>query len=228
MIYDSERGPDRWRSLIERQVLTEDSGSFTSRFLRRFTGLSKIKHLALSLVPFAYTPALYPMLRVCCPELKTLTFCYNRKELYTRFSSGCDIQFLELDSNLHDYAWFKWDQVYNGRHEPLVENKQSVRSYRSDLISNWNYDVNRYETWKSSLRVGFHVYCEKYGLGWEPSLRVCLMTHVNANGCRHIFSYKSGRLARESFMDSLCLKDEEGNFLSRYDGIEELFREVEK
>jgi hypothetical protein len=246
MVYPSELGAEYVRehtrftpSIFDVENFTQGPGSFRSRCLRRFTGLSKVKHLALSSVFLDFTPALFPILQVCCPELKTITFCYTDIRLYNRFSSACDIQLLDWDSNYEDYVQFRWDQMENGKYSDSCGVKINARMWKRSLRAKLDLKASRFRNWNDALRQAFHGYCEKYGLDWAPALRVCLMTNVAADGFRYIFSDGlSDRLERTvlrvngeeyaSCLDCLPLTDKEGNFLSRYDGIEDLFREAEE
>jgi hypothetical protein len=246
MVYPSELGVEYVRehtrftpSIFDVENFMQGPGSFRSRCLRRFTGLSKVKHLALSSVFLDFTPALFPILQVCCPELKTITFCYTDIRLYNRFSSACDIQFLDWDSNYEDYVRLRWDQMENGKYSDSCGIKNNARAWKRNLMAKWNLKASRFRNWNDALRQEFHSYCERYGLDWAPTLRVCLMTHVSADGFRYIFSdglsdrpgetaLRVNGVGYASCLDCLPLTDKEGNFLSRYDGIEDLFREAEE
>jgi hypothetical protein len=196
---------------------------FKQRCLRRFTGLSKVKHLAV-VVHFWETdcPALFPILQVCCPVLQSLTICASEMGGQKELSRLYKLRLIDIDSNVIDYAWFQTSQILDNMVKKFM---------RSQL----QREIVQLANWKRYLRKEYSDFREKYGIKWTPTLRIRSLARMNRDGGWHYLDREVGYgifvgdngLDYTGFLESLCLTDNKGNFLSRYDGIERLLSEGE-
>lgn len=82
---------------------------FEERCFRRFTGLSKIKHLALNIGELGsfyihlHCTNLFEILQVCCPALETLAFCRADTPEHQDRSKCDELRLVSFYSNIMDY-----------------------------------------------------------------------------------------------------------------------------
>lgn len=188
------------------------------RLIRRFTGLSKVKHLAVEFdFPRSDCTKLYLTLQVCCPELESLTFCvFNQRRVQETFYEQ---QLIDMDSNFLDYAWFRTS------FEPTKE----LRIWARHLLQSETY---RYVSWKSYLVSSNFWWNKVYRPEWTPTLQVSALARLSKDGSLYYLweeEVEEGDFSDDSssFLAYVRLTDGEGRFFSRYDGIERLFSEAE-
>ncbi|KUJ17093.1 uncharacterized protein LY89DRAFT_782295 [Mollisia scopiformis] len=197
---------------------------------RLFIGLAKVKHLALAFdILHSNGGQLFAPLQSCCPELENLIlFPSSMVEggplKLPKQSSHHRLKFIDIDSNVIDYVF--------QRREQLSDRNLKRKALRGIAILITLYDHAQ------QYRAVFPEYIEQYGRSWTPSIRVCLVVKWNEKyrawqtryleGDKYSKGYrgKDGKLYR-GFVESDMMCGEDGEVLSRYDGIAEMFGRLE-
>jgi hypothetical protein len=232
-----ESGPD----ILDRSLFSLGDQEFMTEIFTRFVGLSRVKHLALAFnVTHDNGGALFLALQAACPDLQTLTVFPNSQmhvsaRDHHRLWGVEDLHFVDVDSNLIDYAWFRRDLLPERRYK-----NKSLRGigllYHLDEIARQYASVFPEHIQRYSLRIG-----QK----WSPSAKLCVLASKNSLGkgfrTLHIEGddywrgfpqevqedqedEENGKLC-EGFLESGMVCDIEGELFSRYDGIKQLFDE---
>lgn len=197
---------------------------------RTFIGLAKVKHLAVAFdLLHDNGGQLFGPLQSCCPELETLTLfpssmCEGGPMKHPRLGTNHKVKFLDIDSNLLDYVSFRWSQL----HERKL-NRKAIRGVA--VLLTLHDHAQQYHN-------VFPDYIEHYGRNWKPRIRVCLMAKWNERckgwqtrfleGDRYSkgFQGEDGRMYR-GFVESGMICGGDGEVLSRYDGVAEMFDGLE-
>jgi hypothetical protein len=205
-----------------------DGSAFNLSCFVLFSGLAKVKNLALAFdLLHENGGELFGPLQACCPSLQTLIlFPSSQLRGSSRHGprlSGCnDLRFIDIDSNLVDFVRLRWDCC----RDRLLKRK-ALRGLAT--LTALNGTAQQYSN-------VFPQYIEQFGQAWNPSIRVCLLTSWNAHAQGWQTGYletdryskgfpgEDGNLYR-GFIESGIVCDAKGELLSRYDGMERLFRE---
>ena len=208
--------------------------AFTLGCFRLFTGLSKVRHLALAFDVFHDNGgALFSQLQACCPDLQSLTlFPSSQLEGYWQLQ-GCsqhgqrlcdcqELRFIQFDSNFTNYQELRWD-----RYRHRFAKSKALRGLAT--LASLSIPAQQYG-------IVFPEYVEQYGCDWKPVISIGLLMHWNAKCCgwqtRYLegdnysmgFPGDDGETYR-GFIESSIVCNADGELLSRYDGIRELFLE---
>jgi hypothetical protein len=207
-----------------------EGAAFNLRCFAMFSGLSKVKHLALGFdLLHENGGELFGPLQSCCPNLKTMVL-FPSSQLRgsprhgPRLSNRHDLRFVDLDSNFMDLVAMRWDCCRD-----RVLKRKALRGLAT-LITLHGH-AQQYAN-------VFPRYIEQYGQEWNPSIRICLLARWN-NHCkgwqtRYMdtdryskgFPGDDGKLYR-GFIESGMVCDSDGEVMSRYDGMERMFRDME-
>jgi hypothetical protein len=220
--------------ILDRSLFDLTDMEFMTEIYTRFVGLSKVKHLALAFnVTHDNGGALFIALQAACPELRTLTVFPNSQmhvaeQQQDRLWGDDELHFVEVDSNLTDYEFF--------RHDILPSRRHKQKSFRGLEILYQLEDVAR------QYHSVFPEHIRKYSLGigqkWNPTARLCLLSHWNKdyNGFETIhlrgdeywigYPGEDGLLC-DGFLESGAVCNDKGEVFSRYDGLKRLFDEEE-
>jgi hypothetical protein len=203
------------------------------RSLRLFTGLAKVKHLALG---FGFFPDnlgdLFSQLQAFCPNLRSLTL-FPGSQLQGCGRLGClkhgqrlcncqELRFVDFDSNFVDLQRFRRDRCRD-----RVIKYEALPSLMAMALVDW--PAQRY-------RILFTKYIQTHGHDWKPSLKIGLLMQWNSKcegwQTRYLKGddYSEGFLGDDGdtyrgFIESGIACGADGELLSRYDGIRELFAE---
>lgn len=208
--------------------------SFNLGCFRLFTGLSKIRHLALAFDVFHDNGGvLFSRLQACCPDLQTLTL-FPSSQLERSFQApGCshhsnplyncqELRFVDFDSNFINFQQFRWDRY---RHRSM-----KIKALRGLMtLASLSLPAQQYG-------IVFPEYIEQYGRDWKPVIRIGLLMRWNAKCQGWQTEYLEGDNysmgfpgddgeTYHGFIESGIVCDASGELLSRYDGIQELFAE---
>ncbi len=145
--------------------------AFNLGCFRLFTGLSRVKHLALAFDVFHDNGgSFFSQLQACCPDLQTLTL-FPSSQLqgcYDHGSQVCSCQefrFVDFDSNLLDLVNFRWDQ--------FSDRTLKTKALRGLVtLMSLSAPAQQYS-------VVFPEYVERYGQDWKPLIRLALLTRWN-------------------------------------------------
>lgn len=207
-------------------TFTLDTASFNSTCYRLFIGLAKVKRLALAFdVLHNNGGQLFGPLQSCCPELESLViFPTSMVEggplKLPRQSTTQKVEFIDIDSNVIDYIYFRW--------ELLSDRKSKRKALRgiAVLLTLYDHAQQYYSV--------FPEYIEQYGRTWAPKIRVALMMKWNEKskvwqtrnleGDKFSKGYRGidGKLYR-GFVESGPICGSDGEVLSRYDGMVDMF-----
>lgn len=198
----------------------------------RFVGLSRVKHLALAFnLIHDNGGALFIALQAAFPDLQTLTvFPNSQMHVSARNQHKLwgeeDLHFVEVDSNLTDYTFFRHDLLPERRYK-----KKSFRGlemiYHLDDIARQYISVFPEHIQRYSLRIG-QEFSQECGQEWSPSVRVCLLAsknnlekgfrtlHLEGDDYSKGYPQEDGKLC-EGFLESGMVCDIEGELFSRYD-----------
>jgi hypothetical protein len=148
-----------------------DDQKFMTQIFRPLIGLSRVKHLALAFnLIHDNGGALFIALQAAFPDLQTLTvFPNSQMHVSARDQHKLwgeeDLHFVDVDSNLTDYAFF--------RHDLLPERRYKKKSFRGlEILYHLNDVARQYVSvfpehiQRHSLRIGQE---------WSPSVRLCLL-----------------------------------------------------
>lgn len=207
-----------------------DISSFNSVCYRLFIGLVKVKHLALAFdLVHNNGGQLFGPLQACCPDLETITlFPTSMIEggplKMPKQPTHQKLKFIEMDSNVIDLVYYRLSLVRD-RH---IKRK----AHRGISILLTLYDHSK------QYHTVFPQYVKQYGQKWNPSIRVALMMKWNdkckawqtrtLDGDKYSRGYTGddGRGYR-GFVESGMMCGEDGELLSRYDGITRMFGDLE-
>jgi 2EXR family len=223
-----DSGPE----ILDRSPFDLPPEDFRATVFKCLIGLSRVKHLALAFnVAEENGGALFPALQACCPNLQTLTvFPNSQMHASTRDQEKSwgkhDLHFLEVDSNLTDFEYF--------RHDLLPSRRFKEKSFRGLEILHHLEDIG----YQYATAFPEHVEkcCLKFNSDWNPTARLCLLTSWNerCNGYQTLhlegdeywkgYPGEDGRLC-EGFIESGMVCNADGEVYSRYDGIKRLFDE---
>ena len=203
--------------------------AFNLGCFRLFTGLSRVKHLALAFDIFHDNGgALFSQLQACCPDLETLTLFPSSQlqecphVLRPRFN-GQELRFIDFDSNLTNIVELRLDRCP----------KRDLRNkalHGMVTLASLSFPAAQYG-------IVFPEYIEHYGRDWKPLIKLGLLMqwswecegwrtrYLDGDTYSQGFPGDDGKLYR-GFIESGIVCDADGQLLSRYDGIQELFAEV--
>ena len=207
--------------LADASLFDLEGPAFNLGCFRLFTGLARVKHLALAFDVFHDNGgALFSQLQACCPELETLTL-FPSSQLQ-RLCSCRELRFVDFDSNFTNYQEFRWDRYGN-----RATKYKAMRG----LIT-----LNSLSVPAQQYGIVFPEYVEQYGRDWKPIIKIGLLMQWNAK-CRGWqtrylendtysmgFTGDDGETYR-GFIESGIICDADGELLSRYEGMRELFAE---
>jgi hypothetical protein len=224
----AESGPD----ILDRSLFDLPHENFNKTLLRFLTGLSRAKHLALAFnVADENGGAFFTSLQASCPNLKTLTvFPNSQMHVSTRNQPKLwgkhNLHFVEVDSNLLDFEFFRHDIVPSRRCKQTSFRGLEILHHLEDLAHQY-------------IRV-FPEHVEKYGhrfgQDWNPTGRLCLLAswnerykgfqtlHLEGDDYWKGYPGEDGELY-EGFIESGVVCDAEGEVFSRYEGTQRLFGE---
>ncbi|KAE8452631.1 hypothetical protein EG329_013890 [Mollisiaceae sp. DMI_Dod_QoI] len=203
-----------------------DTTSFNQTCYRLFIGLAKVKHLALAFdVLHNNGGQLFGPLQSCCPDLESLiifptSMVEGSPHKLPKQSTSHTLKFIDIDSNVIDYICFRWDQLRDRNLKPKALRGIAV------LLTLYDHAQQYYAV--------FPEYVKQYGRSWTPKIRVCLMTKWNEKCAAWQTRYLEGdkyskgfkgpdnRLYR-GFVESGMICGEDGEVLSRYDGMARMF-----
>jgi hypothetical protein len=225
-----ESGPD----ILDRSLFDLPNEEFNKCLIKFFTGLSRVKHLALAFnVADENGGAFFSSLQASCPNLKTLTV-FPSSQLHV---STCDqpklwgkhsLHFIDVDSNLTDFEYF--------RHDLLPSRRYKEKSFRGLEILYHLEDIAH--QYVKVFPEHVERFSQRFGLDWNPTARLCLLTSWNerCNGFQTLHlegdDYWKGYHGEdgercEGFIESSMACDAKGEVFSRYDGMKRLFEEDE-
>lgn len=202
--------------------------AFNLGCFRLFTGLARVKHLALAFDVFHDNGgALFSQLQACCPDLETLTL-FPSSQLQEcphvrrpRFN-GQELRFIDFDSNLTNLIELRWNRCL----DRALRNK-ALRGMVT--LASLSLPAAQYG-------IIFPEYVENYGQDWKPLVKLGLLMqwsqeregwrtrYLEGDRYSQGFPGDDGKLYR-GFIESRIVCDANGELLSRYDGIHELFAE---
>lgn len=200
-----------------------EGAAFNLQCFVLFSGLAQVKHLALGFDIFNENGGeLFGPLQACCPQLETLII-FPRSQLKGNRHIRRKLQnlrFVDFDSNLTDYLSFRWDRC---RDRTLKVKALRGLSALEDLSGH-------------SLQYShvFPQYIDQFAQEWSPILKICLLTKWN-EACQgwqtrsmETDRYSKGFPGEDSklyrgFVESGMVCDREGEIMSRYEGVPELF-----
>ncbi|KAG0649104.1 hypothetical protein D0Z07_4392 [Hyphodiscus hymeniophilus] len=211
-----------------------EGSAFNLGCFRLFTGLAQVRHLALALdILQDDGEALLSQLQACCPNLENLTLfpssqlqrCWPLQVCPQHGQKLCtcqeELRFVDFDSNFINFQEFRWQLC------PWGAKGMALRCLNA--LTALSIPAQEYGT-------EFPEYVERYGRDWKPTIRIALLMQWNTVclgwQTRHFeggstvmpFEGEDGR-AYTGFIESGIVCDAEGEMLSRYDGIRELFTE---
>ncbi|KAH7313130.1 hypothetical protein BKA65DRAFT_542656 [Rhexocercosporidium sp. MPI-PUGE-AT-0058] len=212
------------KNLFDRPTTEFNAGCF-----RLFTGLAKVKHLAVAFDVLRQNGgSFFVALQACAPELESLTIMPStqidgsplRK---VKIEANDNIRLIELDSNVFDYVSFRRSRVQ----DRILKQK----AYRG--VSTLATYLNHSRQYKALFPT---FVASSEGL-WNPKISVAIVTTWN----RRCKSWQTRHLDRDhyngkyigddsrmynGFVESLMMCSTDGEVLSRYDGIDRLFEEI--
>lgn len=201
-----------------------EGSAFNLRCFALLSGLAKVEHLAIGFDLLNENGGeLFGPLQACCPRLKTLILFPSSQIRGYRRNSPSDsgeIRFVDFDSNFNDYLAFRWNQCP----DRIIKHKAYRGLVTLDVLAN------------HALQYAdvFPQYIRQFGQQWSPTLKICMLTKWNETcrgwQTRYIdtdryskgFPGEDGKLYR-GFIESGMICDRDGEVLSRYDGMRELF-----
>lgn len=209
-----------------------EGSAFSLGCFRQFTGLARVKHLALAFDVFHDNGgALFSQLQACCPDLETLTLfpssqlegywqLQGRSQHVHRVCNCQKLRFADFDSNFMDYQEFRWNRL----RARFLKSKalRGLATLRSLSAPAQQYGIV------------FPEYVEQYGRDWKPLIKIGLLMQWNPRcqgwQTRYLegddysmgFQGDDGEPYR-GFIESGIVCDDNGELLSRYNGIQELF-----
>ena len=200
--------------------------AFNLGCFRLFTGLARVKHLALAFDVFHDNGgALFSQLQACCPDLETLTL-FPSSQLHECLHvrrpcfNGQELRFIDFDSNLTNLIELRWDRC----RDRALRNK-ALRGMVT--LASLSLPAAQYG-------IVFPEYVENYGQDWKPLVNLGLLMqwsrecggwrtrYLEGDRYSQGFPGDDGKLYR-GFIESGIVCDANGELLSRYDGIHELF-----
>ncbi|KAH6717274.1 hypothetical protein BKA61DRAFT_601403 [Leptodontidium sp. MPI-SDFR-AT-0119] len=212
------------RNLFNRTTTEFNAGCF-----RVFTGLAKVKHLAVAFDVLRQNGgSFFVALQACVPELETLTIIPSTqidgsplKKL--KIEANDNVRLIELDSNVLDYVCFRKSRV--------GDRTLKQRAYRG--VSTLATYLNHSRQYKAL----FPTFVASSEGHWNPRISVALVMTWNRRckgwQTRHLDrDYYNGKYIGEDkrtyygFVESGMMCGSDGEVLSRYDGIVRLFEEV--
>lgn len=202
--------------------------AFNLGCFRLFTGLAKVKHLALAFDVFHDNGgALFSQLQACCPDLETLTLFPSSQlqecpHIDLPKFSGQDLRLVDFDSNFTNLIELRWDRCRN-----RALRTKAMRGIIT--LASLGVPAQQYG-------IVFPEYIEQYGRDWKPVVKLGLLMQWSAecNGwrTRYLEGDRSSqgflgddRKRYRGFIESEIVCDADGELLSRYDGIPDLFAE---
>jgi len=216
--------------ILSCSLFSLDDQKFMTQIFRPLIGLSRVKHLALAFnLIHDNGGALFIALQAAFPDLQTLTvFPNSQMHVSARDQHKLwgeeDLHFVDVDSNLTDYAFF--------RHDLLPERRYKKKSFRGlEILYHLNNVARQYVSvfpehiQRHSLRIGQE---------WSPSVRLCLLAsknnlekgfrtlHLEGDDYSKGYPQEDGKLC-EGFLESGMACDIRGEIFSCYDGIKQLF-----
>ncbi|KAH7384794.1 hypothetical protein BKA64DRAFT_149371 [Cadophora sp. MPI-SDFR-AT-0126] len=212
------------KNLFDRTTAYFNAGCF-----RLFTGLAKVKHLAVAFDVLRQNGgSFFVALEACTPELETLTMIPSTQidgSPLKRFNAAVNdnVRLIELDSNVLDYVYFRQSCI-----EDRIIKQKAQRGVTTIATA-----LNHSQQYKS-LFPSF-VACSK-GV-WSPRISVALVTtwNVICEGwqTRHLdrdfynakYVGEDGKMYH-GFVESGMMCSADGELLSRYDGMARFFEEV--
>lgn len=226
------------RDLISREPIPRDISSVTNPSLfdlednefntalqSALCGLSKVKHLALGFDIFKHNGGrLFPNLQACCPILETLRIFPNSQleSDLRRPPNDRGYKFIDFDSNFTDLISLNRDRLRRS-------DKQTAAPAMDALQALSNYTIQ--------YRNAFPKYVAHFSQdNWRPTIQVCMLATWNDNyegwqtGCLDLDYYPQGFYGSYmdhyyGFIESCVVCNADGELISRYDGIEQLFKE---
>ncbi|KAH8593036.1 hypothetical protein B0O99DRAFT_689247 [Bisporella sp. PMI_857] len=226
------------RDLAKRDLIPRDpSGSSQSLFdlegeafnlscQTMLTGLSKVKNLALAFDIFKTNGGrLFPSLQACCPILETLKIFPNSQLDIDphRPINDRPFRFIEFDSNFADLIAFERSRRLSG-----IWKRKSRRAIEVlDTLSGYIVQYRR----------AFPRYITQFGQEWSPALQICMLVRWSDSyqgwqtGGLDFDYYSNGYRGENGdhyfgFTESCVVCGADGEMLSRYDGVKELFGET--
>lgn len=207
------------RDAGSRSLFNLNTSEFITSCHQMLSGLSQVKHLALAYdILRENGGTLFRSVQVCCPKLESLTVFPNAQLISSTRQSNQSLKFIELDSNLTDYLNFQWDN--------LSDRKAKQKALRGLAV------IATLFSHSLQYKRVFEEYINSYGQEWKPVIKICLLARWN----RHLRGWQARSLARlgdrchrgfqgedgrvyKGFVEAGRLCDEDGEVLSRYDGI---------
>jgi hypothetical protein len=203
-----------------------DGPSFNLRCFALFSGLAKVEHLAVGFDLLNENGGeLFGPLQACCPQLKTLIIFPSSQLRGIRHHRHNPpvLRFLDFDSNFTDFVSFRWDRC-----QDRTLKRKAIRGLSA--LETLAGHALQYMT-------VFPQYIEQFGQEWNPVLKICILTkynerfqgfqtrYMNTDRYSRGFPGEDGKLYR-GFIESGMVCDAEGEILSRYEGVRELFQEI--
>lgn len=219
VVRDLTLPPDESGSLFDLE-----GSAFNLRCFALLSGLAKVKHLAIGFDLLNENGGeLFGPLQACCPRLKSLTlFPSSQMRGYHRNfpPDSREIRFLNFDSNFNDYLAFRW----NLSPDRIIKRKAYRGLMTLEVLAN------------HALQYAdvFPQYIRQFGQQWNPVLKICMLTkwnevcqgwqtrYMDTDRYSRGFPGEDGTSYR-GFIESGMICDKEGEVLSRYDGVRELF-----
>jgi len=213
------------RDVEARSLFSLNNSDFITSCHQMLSGLSQVQHLALAYdVLRENGGTLFRSIQVCCPKLKTVTIFPNAQLLSSTRQSNQNLKFVDVDSNLLDYTSFRW--------EAITDRKTKVKALRGLAVIATLFSHSLQYKWV------FRDYIETYGQNWRPVIKICLLARWNrqlrgwqtrslvglGDRCSRGFEGEDGRIYK-GFVEAGMVCGEDGEILSRYDGMELLFGE---
>jgi hypothetical protein len=215
--------------------------AFNLRCSVLLSGLTQVRHLALGFdLLHDNGGELFGPLQACCPSLQTLTIFPGsqlsgasiRKDLplATRVIPCPPLpsdrfQLLEFDNNFLDYLSFRFS---------LLSDRTIKSKARRGL--NALMDLAGHKMQYANV---FPNYVAQYGQSWKPVIKVCMMVRWDGKmkgwrtGYMESDRYTRGFLGDDGqlypgWVESAVICDEEGEVMSRYEGVRELFGDIDR
>jgi len=212
------------KTLFDRTTTDFNAGCF-----RVFTGLAKVKHLAVAFDVLRQNGgSFFVVLQACAPKLETLTIIPSTQvdgSPLKKFKTAVNdnVRLIELDSNVLDYVCFR-KSCLEGR-----KLKQKAQRGVTTIATALNHS-QQYKT----LFPNF--VASSAGI-WNPRISVALVTTWNEKckgwQTRHLdrdfynakYVGEDGKMYH-GFVESGMMCGADGEGLSRYDGMVQLFKGV--
>lgn len=212
------------KNLFDRSTTEFNAGCF-----RVFTGLAKVKHLAVAFDVLRQNGgSFFVVLQACAPELETLTIIPSTQiegSPLKRFKAAVNdnIRLIELDSNVLDYIYFR----------KCCLDSRTLKQKAQRGVTTIATALNHSQQYKTLFP---NFVASSAGL-WNPRISVSLVTAWNeiCGGwqTRHLDrDFYNARYVGEDgktyhgFVESGMICGADGEVLSRYDGMVRLFEEV--